>query len=251
VVARGTPLPIKLRDDAIVEAIFEIRFDMSTLPEVLIGRISEFGRWKSLAQRRMPGADIPSQLRLMNPMLRKQPTIEFVDEGVEPFALRLGPQSLAFHRIRKYVGWKRFRPELDEAMDVLFQKADGIVIRRLGLRYLNALTRDIHQVGSLGDLDVSLMIAGDQPMSNLNLNYTLDVGNETQCTVRVATADIVQGALPTGTSVFVDVEVFTKEGYKTDRRGDVEKWLEFAHLSEKQEFFRLLKQETITALEEK
>jgi uncharacterized protein (TIGR04255 family) len=251
VVARGTPLPIKLRNDAIVEAIFEIRFDMTTVPEVLIGRISEFGKWKNLAQRRMPGADIPAQLRLMNPLFRSQPIIEFADDSAEPFALRLGPNSLAFHRIRRYVGWERFRKELAGASDVLFKKADGLVISRLGLRYLNALTSDIHKVGSLADLDVSLSIAGDQPMNKLNLNYTMDLGNETACSVRLATADMVQGALPTSSTVFVDVEVFTNEGYKTERKSDVDAWLEFAHNHEKQEFFHLLRQETITGLEEK
>jgi uncharacterized protein (TIGR04255 family) len=250
VVAADTALPVKLRNDAIVEAVFEVRFDMTTVPEVLIGRISEFGRWRNLAQRRMPGADIPAQIRSLNPLMRFQPVIEFVNDGVEPFALRLGPQSLSYHRIKRYVGSKIFKTELIDSLDALFTKAVGVVVRRLGLRYLNALTSSIHQIGSLRDLDISFEIAGDQPITNVNLNYATDVGKETLCSVRIATADMVQGDLPANSSVVIDVEVFTKEGFKTARRDEVEAWIEFAHINEKQEFFHLLKQETIDALEE-
>jgi hypothetical protein len=41
VIKRGTPLPKKLKDDAIVEAVFELRFDSSTLAEVFLGRIAD------------------------------------------------------------------------------------------------------------------------------------------------------------------------------------------------------------------
>jgi hypothetical protein len=135
----------------------------------------------------------------------------------------------------------------------LLEKPEVIEVNRLMNvhRLKPPITRDIHNVGSLADLDVSLTIAGDRPMSKLNLNYTMDIGNETTCSVRIATADMVQGALPTSSSVFIDVEVFTNEGYKTEQKSDVDKWLEFAHENEKQEFFHLLKQDTITALEEK
>jgi hypothetical protein len=30
----GKSIPVKLKDDAIVEALFEIRFEMTTIPEV-------------------------------------------------------------------------------------------------------------------------------------------------------------------------------------------------------------------------
>jgi hypothetical protein len=69
--------------------------------------------------------------------------------------------------------------------------------------------------------------------------------------VRIATADLVAGTPPPGTSLLIDVDVFTRPGYKTRDIAEVKRWAEFAHTQEKQEFFRLPKDETIQELEEK
>ena len=34
-------IPAKLKHDAIVEALLEVRFDMTTVPEVLFGRLAD------------------------------------------------------------------------------------------------------------------------------------------------------------------------------------------------------------------
>jgi hypothetical protein len=47
-------LPQKLKNDAIVEAIFEIRFDTSTILEVLIGRLADLVPWNGFKQQRLP-----------------------------------------------------------------------------------------------------------------------------------------------------------------------------------------------------
>ena len=244
-------IPAKLKDDAIVEALLEVRFDMSSIPEVLIGRLSEYGPWKQLSQQRMPGYEIPEPIRQFNPQLRYLPVFELSSpEGEGRRAVRIGPRVLSYHCTAPYVGWERFKPELQQAIEGLFQKANGLVVRRLGLRYLNALRADVHGIQSISDLDLRLEIDGERVGGNVNVNFTVDPGSDTACTVRIATPEFIQGALPANTSVYVDVDVFTHDGYESREEADVTSWLEAAHTKEKQQFFRLLTTETINSLKE-
>jgi uncharacterized protein (TIGR04255 family) len=248
---RGNPIPTKLKQDAIVEAIFEVRFDTPTtaIPEIFLGRLADHQPWKGFEQRRLPASQLPAQLRQVDPNLRYQPLIELATLAKDR-SVRIGPQVLSYHRLKPYVGWERFKPELLEAVDGLFAKAPGLKIQRLGLRYMNALRADVHTIKSISDLDLRLTIAGDNVPGNVNVNFTIDVSNDTQCTVRIATSEFVQGDLPPNTSVYIDVDVFTKNDFRTKDQNVVKTWIEFAHSQEKQHFFRLLPQPTIELLKE-
>lgn len=245
---REKPVPKKLKNDAIVEAILELRFDTATIPEVLFGRLADYRPWKNLAQRRLPAYDIPSVLRQVDPNLRFQAVFELTGEQR---AVRIGPQVISYHRTVPYIGWERFWPELRETISGIFETANGLVIRRLGLRYLNALRPDLHGIASISDLDLEIKVANERVTGNVNLNFTVDVPSKTACTVRIATSEFVQGNLPPNTSVYVDVDVFTKGGFETKERKTVENWVTEAHDSEKREFFRLLTDRSIEALEER
>lgn len=243
-------IPERLKHDAIVEAILEIRFDTSTIPEVLIGRLADYEVWKDFKQRRLPANEIPEQVRQLDPNLRFTPVFELRDEPGHR-AVRIGSKVLSYHQLAPYVGWFNFKPELIKAVDGLFQKAPDITVKRLGFRYVNALRSDLHQIRSVSDLDLRIAVE-DKPLGgSVNLNYYAEIDHETRCTVRVASKEFVTGATPESTSVIADVDVSTKEPFKTKDREAVKKWLELAHSGEKQEFFRLLTQDTIALLTEK
>jgi uncharacterized protein (TIGR04255 family) len=246
--SRGKPVPKKLKNDAIVEALLEVRFETETIPEILFGQLAVYEPWKKLAQRRLPAYDIPGAVRQLDPNLRFHPIFELSDVRR---AIRIGPQAISCHRMVPYEGWERFWPELRETIAGIFETANGLVISRLGLRYLNALRRDIHGIASISDLDLKIEVASERVTGNVNLNFTVDVPNNTACTVRIATTEFVQGNLPPSTSVYVDVDVFTKDGFETKERKIVEDWVTAAHDNEKGQFFRLLTDRSIDALEER
>jgi uncharacterized protein (TIGR04255 family) len=243
-------IPAKLKHDAIVEALFEMHFDTQTLPEIFFGRLADEAPWKMFEQRRMPGHEIPASLREADANLRHQPIFELADVG-EHRAVRTGPHVLSYHRTAPYVGWSRFQPELNELIRAFFARADAPVVTRLGFRYINALRSDVHGIRSLLDLDLTFAIAKEPIGSSLNINFTTAVSSDTQCTVRIATTDLVQGTLPRASSVLVDVDVFTKEPFRTTDEKMVGAWIEFAHTKEKEQFFRILTNETIDTLTEK
>lgn len=243
------PIPKKLKQDAIVEAIFEMRFDTPTIPEVLFGRLADFAAWKGFTQRRLPAYEIPAAMRQVDPNLRYAPVFELQDQERQR-AVKIGAYVLSYHQSSPYTGWAAFKPELTKAIEGLFAKTDDLTIRRLGFRYLNALRSDAHDINLISDLDLTIAVAGDNVAGGVNLNFTTDLPEKAKCTVRIATADFTQGALPPRTAIVVDVDVFTSESYRTKSEADVTNWLEFAHTHEKEQFFRLLTVETIDALKE-
>jgi hypothetical protein len=73
---RKKRIPAKLKHDAIVEALLEVRFDMTTASEILFGRLADWPSWKDFEQGRMPAYELPDFLRQADPNLRYQPLFE-------------------------------------------------------------------------------------------------------------------------------------------------------------------------------
>jgi hypothetical protein len=68
-------IPAKLKNDAIVEALVELRFDMPTggLPEIFFVRLAQNPAWKDFEQRMLPAFHIPPVVRQSDENLRYQP----------------------------------------------------------------------------------------------------------------------------------------------------------------------------------
>jgi len=248
-VKRGTPLPKKLKCDAIVEALLELRFESQLLPDIFIGRFADRENWQGWAQNLLPAYNLPPQLRTIDPNVQYLPTIELVhNDGTR--VLRIGPSVVSYHRKAPYVGWEKFKPELEQATAALFESAKDAVIKRLGLRYMNSLRPNLHGIAGLTDLDVKMTVSEDSITKAANLNFTMQFDKQSACTVRIATPEFVMGVLPADTSVYIDVDVYTNEGFATKDKKDVDEWVEFAHAQEKTEFFHLFTQSTIDKLRE-
>jgi uncharacterized protein (TIGR04255 family) len=243
------PIPKKLKHDAIVEAVFEMRFDMESIPEILFGRLVDFSAWSAFQQRRLPAYDLPAPIRQADETLRYQAVFELNDVKANS-SLRIGPQVVSYHQREPYGSWTTFRPRVEEAIDQLFDKAQNVKVHRLGLRYLNALRRELHQVAGVRDIDIEITVSEGTISESLNLNFTQSISSDMRCTVRIATPDFVQGVYPKDTAVFVDVDVFTSQQFRATDRSAVKTWLSAAHEREKEYFFGLLKTTTIDSLRE-
>jgi uncharacterized protein (TIGR04255 family) len=247
-VAKGTPLPDRIEPDAIIEALFEVRFDMvSPLLEVLFSRLTEVTAWNGFAQRRLPAFDVPVQFREMDQNLRFVPVFELSGQN-PPRAVRIGAHVLSYHRLQPYPGWREFSNEIEIAVDALFGKTQGLVVNRMGLRYINAFTPALHGIGSVSDLDLSVVVAQSRLPGNLNLNFTTDVAEHTQCTVRMATREFIQGQVPSDATLFVDIDVFTTSDFRIDTSDAVKGWLADAHTRKNEAFFGLMMPATLERL---
>lgn len=244
-------IPPKLKYDSILEAIFELRFDCKDLPEVTIGRLVDHTPWEAFTKSRTAISDIPAALRLSDPHLRYQPILELKQEG-GPLTVKIGTNAISFHNVRPYAGWSEFYRNLSDLTQMLFNKLDQLNVRRLGLRYVNALEAKSHLINDISVLNISLSLKNCPITHNFNVNYRHKVSPNAVCLTRVATIDFVEGPpLPDDTAAYVDIDVFTPTIFRTDRLHEVQRWLENARLYKNAAFFKLIPREIIDKIKEK
>ena len=246
---RGSQIPKKLENDAIVEAIFELRFKTTTQQEFLVVRLADHVPWKSFNRARLPAYGIPENIRQIDQNFTYQPIFELTEPSLQR-SIRIGPNVLSYHLRAPYVGWDKFLPELQGATQALFWCADDLTVTRLGLRYVNALVPGLHSINGISDLDLSLMVAGMPLTAKVNLNFFIPGGDLYDGAVRIATREFVTPQMPNNASVIADIDIFTKTIFEAKDEKLILEWLETAHRIEKQEFFSLLTDETIAQLKE-
>lgn len=243
-VARNLALPKKLKQDAIVEAVLEIRFSQKGVPEIFFGRFVDHPHWKAYKPRKLPTPALPPQLLAMEPNLRLMPVLEAVAPDGKS-KITVGNHAVAIFRGAPYPGWDTFGAEVRNFVDALFDTAQEPVVGRVGLKYSNALTSVAHGIRSVADLDLRATIAADHALDEFNLNFFSSQNERLRALVRIATKGFLQGAVPTNTSLFVEVDVHTPNGYSESDKEALKVWIEAAHEEEKREFFHLFHQSTI------
>lgn len=242
-------LPNKLKDDSITEALVEIRFASSDLDEVVVGRLSDFSGWDGYAKVRLPTADIPLPVRKMDPVLRFQPLLELAAPD-KSRRVRIGPATTSYHVLGKYIGWTEFSRELETVIGHFFKVMKNGQAERLGLRYVNTLTKDRHGIAAVGDLKLQVRVDEHNIGAPLNVNFTEQESQEHLVTTRVATPEFVTGPLAKDATLLVDVDVFSADGFRCADAQAAIKWVSQAHEIEKNSFFRLFSDKTVEAWRE-
>jgi uncharacterized protein (TIGR04255 family) len=241
--------PRRLKHDAILEALLEIRFDNSELPEVTVGRLIDHSPWREYERVRAPISDIPAVVRLSDPNLRFQPLVELKEQGKQRL-VKIDTNVISFHNLRPYLGWDNFRTEIDAVVTLLFNKISGISVHRLGLRYINALKPSRHYVTNISDLNMDISVTGAAIKENSNINYRFRPDKDFFVPSRVATPDFVHGNLFQDSIVYIDVDVFTPQNYRVSDPTTIRAWINEAHEHEKDAFLKLLPDRVINQLKE-
>lgn len=243
-VVRNLDTPRKLKHDAIVEAVLEVRFAQEGVPEIFFGRFVDHPHWKSYKPRKLPFPELPQQLLSADPNLRLIPILEAVSDNGQS-KLTVGRHAVALFRGRPYPGWEVFGSQIDQFIDSLFETTTNLTVQRIGLKYSNALNSAAHGVHSVSDLALKTTIAADDALEEFNINFINVVSDKSSALVRIATKGFLNGPVPPETTLFVEVDMHTPDGYAETDRGAVKAWIKAAHDDEKREFFHLFKQETI------
>lgn len=195
---------------------------------------------------RLPLADVPAAIRVQDANLRNQAILEFrAPDGQK--LVKMGPRVISLHLLEPYPGWQAFSEQLKELVDSLFRTLPGLVVERIGLRYVNLLTAEKHGIRGVSDLDFSISVGGKPLLNRLNLNYQVE---EADCTavVRVASSEFVTTSKPGKFSALVDVDVFTPEGYSSRLGTEVLERIAAAHDIEKRQYKAVLGESVINRL---
>lgn len=152
-----------LQQDAIVEALFEIRFSCNEntpgnlLPGVLYPAIREaFPSSQTLDVNRLP-----PEIRETDPNLRYAAVQRFTGDHA---TVNIGPRSFTVVSSRPYMGWESFKPLILDCLSKLHQTGFIAKVERYSLRYVNIISAGptpkeqfakIHFNGNLGKFDLS------------------------------------------------------------------------------------------------
>lgn len=235
-----SPKPaMKLKDDAIIEALVELRFAPDELPELVVARLSDSPDWVRFKKKRLPAADIPQPLRQADPVLIHQPLLELIEPQGES-RVRIGPAMMSFHWHVRYRGWEDFGPRLDALADHFFKVLRGTPITRVGLRYVNALTAKRHRIATIDDLWLKVEVGENRIHAPLNVNFITAVDETHSVTTRVASPEFIKNSTVPDATAFVDVDVFTPPGFAATDAKAVSAWLAKAHVVKNDAFFALI-----------
>lgn len=243
------PLPKKLKDDSIIEALCHVQFSSAELPEIVLGRLSDLEQWKDYSKESLPVSNIPAPVRRSDPNLKYEPLLGLRSpDGLR--LVRIGENSVSYHVVGRYCGWDAFKGELERVMVALFDKLENLVVTRLGFRYVNGLTNDRHLIPGLDALDLTIQVSNEALTGRFNLNYETSMDNTHTVMTRVASPFFVQGGLAPEVQVVVDVDVYTPPGFETVHIDSVLEWVNVAHEFEKEAFFKLLPSDILDKLVE-
>ncbi len=233
-------LPIKVDPCPIVEAVLELRFITSeswlTLPGLLFAHIRE----RYPAQKNLPLADLPPEMRRLEPAFAYQPLVQFLSRD---FLIQFGPRVLSLvTKPNRYPGWSAFEEQMSWLLGLL--RAIGFISEgeRLGVRYINFFAFDIFDKLLL-DVNTS-----GQRLTSDELSITTVLPRPPfTARLQVANSAILGAGNDAKHGSILDVDVSLRSLDFDLFENGLEKFSD-GHLLEKQIFFGLLKPDFLATL---
>jgi|YNPMSStandDraft_1061717.scaffolds.fasta_scaffold04865_6 uncharacterized protein (TIGR04255 family) len=239
-------IPKKLLKEPLIEVIWEVRFNIPGLSEVLSGILySELKQThQNLKIQRLPICEIPFSIVEINPSLQYLPKIRI--ESNDSLLWQIGEYNITLNCRKPYIGWNRFKESINDLSEIIKNSGLITVLSRHSLRYIDLFSYNI--VPELSGLQLHIHL-GSYKVKNDPLQMRLEIlSNNVRHIIQIANPVTVD--LPDGqqTGIIVDIETIAIEN-KID-------WfiiwdqLELLHESSKKLFFNdILAKETIEKLE--
>jgi uncharacterized protein (TIGR04255 family) len=244
----ANPLPKKLGKPPLVEAIFEIRFEPARgsagdlLPGLLYAQLGgSYGQIQPL-----PLSNVPLQIRDADPNLKYAPSRQLV--GGNNRRILVGDRVTSISQHRPYGGWTDFRGHIIQLIDVL--KSTNLIqtVERYSLKGVNVIPAG--SGAQLGALDAKFEIAGlAAPEKGFRFRTEIETGPfltivevATNATVRFPSNDAASGLL-------LSVDTLATKSATSDLWSNRANRVDEIHDCLKRQFFSLLTDEALTALE--
>lgn len=241
-------LPIKLKKEPLIDAIFEIRFSSETsassvLPGFLFSRCK--GN-KSIEQ--LSASQLPKPIRDSDPGLQFAPLVKL---SWDRFVILIGDRSLAVGCTLPYPGWEEFKPAILEIVN-LVREIDVIkTVQRFSMKYVDLIpSADIED--QISRINFSVMLGKHslkKEVFSLRVEIPRDgILNAVQIQSS-AIATLQDGSTREGVVVDIDTIASVDDlKFEAWLKGLPEQ-LESMHAMNKSMFFECLQQEAINALE--
>jgi uncharacterized protein (TIGR04255 family) len=243
----ATPLPHRLKNPTVEEAVFEVRFTplvdsvVGILPGFLFSRLSkQYSKHETL-----PLASLPPALRAQTPELRYTQQIRLLSEDV--FSLFVGDCVVGVSAVEPYPGWEAFRPRILEVATVLRESGMIKVVERISFKYVNILP--LAKGEQLRGLNVSVTVSGDPvPEEGFRMRTEHNDRKYTRIIEIVTNASVERRSGERSEGLLVSQDAITPlpaASGADNLRSDL---VEAVHEEAKGMFFRLITPETLTSL---
>jgi len=144
-------LPIKLKKQPVIEAVFEMRFQTDVLASNILSGIF-FTKLEGVKIEKLP--EIPQPIREVNPLFRYSPQFRLIWKG---YSILLGDSVFALASGLSYEGWSNFKKTILQLVGIV-EKANVIkTIERYSLKYVDLIeTHSIKEQLTLLKFDLKL-----------------------------------------------------------------------------------------------
>jgi uncharacterized protein (TIGR04255 family) len=242
-------IPVRLKHEPLVDAVFEIRFRSSQPAAMLIPGLLFQRKLEGLGQVQTTAfANIPPQLRLLNPQMQFSPTVQ-IDYGGR-FVIGVGEGNVSVGCRLPYPGWGAFQAAIKNLL-IALQGSFIESVSRYGLRYIDVISAATNEQ-QVRIFNVQFGI-GDFRLERENFAFRVDVPSESFMNVvqLAANANVQLVTNEVRSGVVCDIETsesLPDENYDLflERADDR---LTRIHQTNKVMFFKCLRPETIAALE--
>lgn len=231
--------PKKLKHDAIVEAIYDVRFSHDGIPEVALGQLLGDSLWSEFSKETLPISNVPAPVRRADEQMRYEALYVFRDSR-SPTMVRIGEQSISLHVLAPYIGWGKWSESIRALNALLVSGIPGLRVVRLGLRYIDALRADVHRIASVTQLAVETNWQGRRISEDILIQFRHRAAEGLDAMIRVAAGISVVGVLPERTSCVTDIDVYSTSPLGRVDQAALDEWAEQAHDINKEIFFGLL-----------
>lgn len=237
-------LPIRLKEEPVVEAVWEVRIKSvkGALAEVLSGIL--FNAFKDNAPEivRLPTADIPSPIIDKVPNFRYFPKVRL--EAGNKF-IQIGDRVVSVSCRRPYPGWNDFSKYIRRVIHIVSGVGMIECLERFSLKYMDMIQLD--RFPGLRCLDVDLRVDGyemdDRPVlirteiSENKFVHVLQVVSSAEIKIH---KEVLRGVL---------VDIDTIRSMREDEGWSViERELDEIHLASKKMFFSILRSDALQYL---
>ncbi|MFP4307980.1 MAG: TIGR04255 family protein [Desulfococcaceae bacterium] len=239
-------IPIRLKKEPLLEAIFEIRFTgaKQSVAELLPGLIFKAMPEKYPETVRLPAADIPARILENDPNLKFVPKIRLQNQNQ---AIQIGEHVVSISCRRPYSGWAVFSKDI---RNLIFAIRETKLIRapeRFSLKYIDLIA--LNPPRGLKCLNIDLRI-GEYALAQKPVQIRTEI-EEADLTHILQIVSPAIASLPgeekQTKGILIDIDSIWNPDEKNPWEG-IESRLDDIHSSCKQMFFSLLTQRTIDLL---
>jgi uncharacterized protein (TIGR04255 family) len=124
------------KNNSIVEAIVDIFFESTTLPEIFLTIILGIDTFDTMTK--LPISQIPEAIRKSDPNFRFQPLYEIRSNSNKEYKIMLGDGVIGIAINGAYKGWEdSFYPQIQRLFQTILESQKMTKINRIGMRYIN------------------------------------------------------------------------------------------------------------------